>query len=529
MKNHSLTRRKFLSLLGLAGAGALLPRGLHASSADLVRVSIINTTDLHGNILPTFNYQGEGDLGGFARCASMIRKWKLANPESLLLDAGDVFQGTDVGWRTRGKIMMKCFNALNYDAWAVGNHEFDWGMDAFAGCLEESAMPPLSANSLLEGKMPGDDSLGKSGLGKIQPSILKQVGGLKIGVIGLTTPGLPGWFLPSFTKGFEAVDPAQAAARQAAILKEQGADAIVILAHMGQRSEDDHANRLNSVAAAVPDAALIIGGHTHRDVPSAQIGGVPYSQSLYFGIRLGLADLFFNPETRKLVRVETSTHPVDTSTAPDPAILSLAAADLEESAQALAAPAGRLGEPFSARSDFGTPSEMERLIAASIFEAMSQRGASVDAVWHGTFSSDDWAAGEKTVADVWGVMPFENFVAVGEFTPGEMLAAFRDAYGNSRRPSRSLMGLKLIFSGGGDQRQLEKVVDANGQQLNPAKRYRVAMNTYDAASGGGRMPVLGELMRSAKVNATIHPVQTREALISFLNARAEAGVNPGAV
>ena len=66
-------------------------------------------------------------MGGLARCAAQIRKWRKSNPHSLLVDVGDVYQGTAVGWMTRGRLMIDLFNKLQYDAWVLGNHEFDWG------------------------------------------------------------------------------------------------------------------------------------------------------------------------------------------------------------------------------------------------------------------------------------------------------------------------------------------------------------------------------------------------------------------
>ncbi len=508
--------------MGALGAGSFLPRTLGAQENGWVRISILHTTDLHGHILPTSSYAGEADLGGLARCATQIRRWKEANPNWLLLDAGDVFQGTDIGWRTRGQMMIRCFNALGYDGWAIGNHEFDWGMEPLADCIASSQMPALSANGLI-GRHIGEIEPGEST--GIRPSILKDVAGFKIGVIGLTTPGLPYWFHPSFLAGFEAGDPAEAAAREAKVLKSLGADAIIILAHMGKKpGADDFANRLDSVAAAVPDATLIIGAHTHQNIASDSIRGIPYTQAAYHGIHVGMTELYFDPDSRKLQQVVPSSLRMGAETPLDPAILSLASADLEISDTVLAQPAGRLNESLSAASLFGHPSDIERLIAAAIFEALEARNVSVDAVWHGSFTQEDLPAGEKTVADLWQVIPYENFVITGELTPEEMLAAFQDAYGKSRTPSRSLLGLRLKFSESGNPPTLIGIEDRHGRPLPRNQRFRIAMNTYDAASGGYRMLKLREVMNSAEARASIHPVQTREAVIEFLSKRGAKGV-----
>src|SRR3984957_15804265 len=146
-----VSRRRFLRALGQGALWAALPAPLWADQGEVVTISILHTTDLHGHILPTVDYNDRPDLGGLARCATQIRQWRRDNPNSLLLDIGDVYQGTELGLRTRGATMIRCFYALAYDAWVVGNHEFDWGLEAFADCVALSSMPVLSGNAMVAG------------------------------------------------------------------------------------------------------------------------------------------------------------------------------------------------------------------------------------------------------------------------------------------------------------------------------------------------------------------------------------------
>ena len=113
-----LERRAFLRGSALAGASVYLPRLVEAAvgeSRTVRTISIFHTTDLHGHIRPTRTYGGISNVGGLARCASQIRQWKKESPHSLLLDIGDVYQGTAVGWMTRGRLMIDLFKQMDYD------------------------------------------------------------------------------------------------------------------------------------------------------------------------------------------------------------------------------------------------------------------------------------------------------------------------------------------------------------------------------------------------------------------------------
>src|SRR5258705_1423088 len=182
---RSWTRRDFLRLAGRAGLLGVFPTLASAAAAlepDTVCISILHTTDLQGRILPTSDYDGTADRGGWARCVTQIRRWRRQNPNSILVDVGDVYQGTEVSLRSKGELMIDLFNHLKYDAWVVGNHEFDWGVEPFQRALERSTMPVLAANTLLQGKPAGEISDVKNLFARIQPYILKAIGGIKIAI-----------------------------------------------------------------------------------------------------------------------------------------------------------------------------------------------------------------------------------------------------------------------------------------------------------------------------------------------------------
>jgi 2',3'-cyclic-nucleotide 2'-phosphodiesterase/3'-nucleotidase len=305
--DRSWTRRDFLKIASRAGLISAVPslaRAAAVLNSDTVCISILHTTDLHGHILPTADYNGNLDVGGLARCVTQIRRWRRKNPNTILIDVGDVYQGTEVGWRSQGQLMIDLFNHLRYDAWIVGNHEFDWGMDLFLRVLQKSKIPVLAANSLLEGKAAGEIADRENPFSKIRPYILKEIAGIRIAIIGIATPGMPFWFRPEFTRGFEVAYPVELVGHAIKKAKSEGANAIVLAGHMGLKARaggDDFANSVMSVTSEFPETAAFIAGHTHQVIPSRLTNGVLLTQSNHFGIHVGRVDLVFDRNSKKLV------------------------------------------------------------------------------------------------------------------------------------------------------------------------------------------------------------------------------------
>src|SRR6266481_6847565 len=404
---RSWTRRDFLRLAGRAGLLGAFPTLASAAAAlesDTVCISILHTTDLHGHILPTADYNGNPDHGGLARCAAQIRQWRRQNPNSILIDVGDVYQGTDVSLRSKGELMIDLFNHLKYDGWIVGNHEFDWGIETFIKALQRSTTPVLAANTVLNGKPAGAFSDSQHPFAKIQPFILKEIAGIKLAIIGITTPGMPFWLGPEFTRGIEFQNPVESVRRAIAKAKSEGADAIVLSGHMGLKTRsggDDFANTVMALTSEFPDVAAFIAGHTHQAIPSRLTNRVLFTQADHFGIHVGRVDLLFDRNSRKLLHREAACEMMDHRVHCDHVIVSRAKSQLAESDAALSSPVGELGDPLRGQSHPGMPSDVERLIGSAISEALVERNVSVDGVMHGAF--DDRAslvAGPKTLNDL---------------------------------------------------------------------------------------------------------------------------------
>ena len=519
MKVRSPDRREFLRLLAGATLASALPswgRTAGIPAQDLVTISILHTTDLHGHILPTSDYDGRPDLGGLARCVTRIRRWRSENPHSLLLDLGDVYQGTQFALSDEGRSMIDLFNLLRYDAWIIGNHEFDWGIEPFLRAVVRSRMPVLAANTLLGGNPAGQFRDAGHPFAKIRSFILREIAGIKVAVVGLTTPGMPYWFLPSFLEGIEFPHPVEATRRAIRQAQAADADAIVLAGHMGLKERtggDDFANCVMALTAEFPETAVLIAGHTHQNIPSRLTNGVLLTQADHFGIHLGRVDLVFDRNSKKLLRREARTELMDDRFALDPVILSRTQPRLDRAAEVMAEPVGELTDTLSARSEPGEPSEVERLIAAAVTATLAGRGLKVDGVFHGLFDDRALKKGRKTIGDLWEILPYENYLVTGDLTPLELRVIMEEVFQGRER--RSLTGFAMSVNGQGQEARVTNLRAADGRPLDPARRYRIAFNTFDSRSAGHRFMKLRSILERPESNCIFHPVQTREALIDY--------------
>jgi 2',3'-cyclic-nucleotide 2'-phosphodiesterase (5'-nucleotidase family) len=515
-----LDRRRFVRMLGQGALLGAIPGRLWADDPATVTISILHTTDLHGHILPTSDYNDNPDLGGLARCASQIRQWQRGNPNSILLDIGDVYQGTEFGLHTRGATMIRCLNALAYDAWIMGNHDFDWGLQALADCVGLSSMPVLAGNAMLDGASVGRIAESAGPLARMRPYFLKEVAGIRLAIVSLTTPALSTWLPPEDRPGFELLDPVESLRGLLAEISVQKPDAILLAGHMGLTRRDDYANRVGAVTREFPQLAAVIGGHTHQNHSGETTNGVLYTQADHYGIYVGKVDLTFDRNSRRLIGRNAVTVQMDSRIPIDPLVLSVARSELEAADQLLAQPIGDLVEAFAVVSAFGHPSDIERLIGSAMIAALRKKGVESDAVVHGLFDTRHaLTPGPKTVADAWAILPYENEIVTIDLTRDDLLALARDLAGS--RDARNIMGVRVVGSAEGKAFQVDDLRAADGSPLPDKPAYRVALNSYDSQSGGQRFPMVAKLVQSASNRRVLHPIQIRDAMIDFFLTRGQ--------
>ncbi len=212
--------------------------------ANQVTVTVLATTDLHGNIYPYDYLTGKPSARGLAKIATLIEAQRKTAPSALLVDCGDTIQGSPLesvyqryvalgslplNLRFEGKPlqsdpMMLGMNYLKYDAMAVGNHEYNYGLKNLDKARSEARFPWLSANT---------KTLPHSIRKPFAPYIVKVVDGVKVGIIGITTPAVPTWEKPENYRGYTFVEGRAAAQAAMDDLQTHKPDVVLIIAHSG--------------------------------------------------------------------------------------------------------------------------------------------------------------------------------------------------------------------------------------------------------------------------------------------------------
>lgn len=301
-----------------------------------VKITLLATTDLHGNLFPYDYYTAQPAERGLAKIATLIQAARALNPNNLLIDCGDTIQGTpfeavyqEYVQTGKGETppphdpMMLAMNAIGYDAMVVGNHEFNFGLKNLAKAREEAAFPWVTSN-VISSNVITSNAVG--GAKPFAPYLLKTIAGVKIAVIGVTTPLIPDWEAEEHYRGYRFEPGVDAVRRTAAQLREhERPDIVIVAAHAGLDG-DARENMVRQIAIEVPGIDAIVFGHSHQQLASLQIGDVLLMQPKNWGISLGEMDFVLEPrETSgwRIVSKSSRLIPVTRDTAADASILAI--------------------------------------------------------------------------------------------------------------------------------------------------------------------------------------------------------------
>ena len=268
-------------------------------------ITILHTNDIHGHLTPWLGWEGDlkgktvGGLGRLAGAVAQARKY--AGEGVLLLDAGDLLGDTMIADLTHGKALIAALNLLGYDALTIGNHEPDFGMKGLRERMAEAKFPTVAAN-LVERKG-----------GKLftEPYVVKKVGGVSVGILGLAYPKTAWTTAAKNVAEVEFQDPVQAVKTYLTKMRDDGAEVAVVLSHLGLGGD-------KVLAKAVGGIDVIVGGHSHNRMEKVEmVGGTLIVQAGAHGSDLGRLDL--TVENGKITAHRRTLVPLDHDKVPSDA------------------------------------------------------------------------------------------------------------------------------------------------------------------------------------------------------------------
>lgn len=521
------------------------PVAARAPERAPIRITLVGTNDVHGWVMTQEEHFSGAKIryGGLANFAAYLQVLREDNPGGVVLvDAGDLFQGTLMSNITEGEVVIDAFNLLKYDAAAIGNHEFDYGPVGPVSAATEASMDPFGALKariaqsrfpLLSTNIYETESGMRPRWLPNEGSVIIERRGVKIGIFGLTTPQTPTVTLPINVASLRFGALATEALATAKRLREQGADLVIAAVHAGGRCasvdhpEDSTSCDLDSgevfeMMKGLPEGTLdgVVAGHTH-----AQIGhfikGTPIIESWALGRYFGMIEFYVDPQTKKVVPSKTRIHsgievcetvdeelgscdPRKLKAKAEPVVAAQArfrGREITADATVLAAlkPAEqRVAElqekdlhikvPVTLGRDYENESALGSFLADSL---RSLTKADVALLNPGGLRADLKAGGVKYGA-VYEVLPFDNQVATLELTGEQLVRLLKAAYG-SKKGVFQVSGLEVQLARCPAPDRLKKVALPGGKALDPSGKYKIVMPDFLARGGDGLAPVLATI------------------------------------
>ncbi|MCB1692420.1 MAG: bifunctional metallophosphatase/5'-nucleotidase, partial [Pseudomonadales bacterium] len=349
----------------------LLPFWALAAEKDLV---IIHTNDFHGHI------QHENEYAGAARIAAFVKQVRATNDGVLVLDAGDAISGTPVSTMFKGAPIFEVLNLVGYDAGAIGNHEFDHGYERIEKFREIANYPLLSANAF----GPTGDLLADA------PMLIKQVNGIRVGIIGLITDYTPNMITPTGNEGISFAPPMYTLAATVRAIRPH-VDLLIALSHVGHEEE-------KQLARTVPGIDIIVGGHSHTKVdPPAHVGDTWVVQADHYGKYVGELNVTVDTDAHRMTAFKGKLVAAADLPPPDPAVQKVV--DEWE-----AKVASIVDVKIASTNHTWTQVEMQPVLEGILAEATD----TAFGFYNMGGIRDVFREGAITARDVWNIEPFGN-------------------------------------------------------------------------------------------------------------------------
>ncbi len=553
------------------------PADKPAAEKGPIRLTIVATNDQHGWVMTSVEKFGGAEIraGGSAVMAAYLKILRGNNFGGvILLDAGDLFQGTLAANISEGAVVIDAMNALSYDGAAIGNHEFDYGpvgpvsvatqpnVDPFGALkarIAQAKFPLLSANIYEQATGRRPSWLPGDGLVMIERK------GIKVGLVGLTTPQTPVTTVPVNVATLRFGALSAEALTGANQLRANGADLVIGVVHAGGKcakwdnpndtsSCDEKTGEIFDMMRSLPPNTLdaVVAGHTHG-VIAHNINGTPVIETYGLGRFFSTIELFVDPATKKVITSRTVITPlvpvcetIDSATGscdprvlrgkatltPVPAMFMGKQIIADDAVTQLLAPAleqvrERQQESLglSVPKTLGRDYENESVLGS--FLADSLRGvekADIALLNPGGLRAD-LKAGEVTYGAVYEVLPFDNAISTLKLTGEELTRLLTAAYG-SRKGVFQASGIEVQLSRCPTADRLKLVTLEGGKPLEPTRHYRVVMPDFLARGGDGLAPILSTIEPTQVDLGENRELNLRDALVDFWKKKKEPFATP---
>jgi 5'-nucleotidase / UDP-sugar diphosphatase len=496
------SKRKFLTLI-FSLSLLLLPFFSSTALARQAEISltILHVNDTHGHIIPYLDksIDSERPVGGAEYLAKMVERERAANPRgTILLSAGDMFQGTPVSNLFHGKPLIEIMNYLRYDAMALGNHEFDWGQDVLQSIISSASFPVVSANVFKRGgrHIPG-----------VKPYVILKRKGVRIAVIGITTPDTYYTSKPGNLTGLTFVQPEKVLPAIIRRVRAQGASIVIALTHDGVDADRELARKVRGID-------IIVGGHSHTAVRDPVIeSGTVIVQAGSNGLYLGVLNITVNPAKKKILSytLKDELRLVSPSSGAqlDPNIAQIVdkyeAQVKTEFSKAIGTAAADLTRHSIGESDLGD----------IVTDAMREASGAQIAFQNGGGIRADIPGGPITLEAVFTTLPFDDDLVSMDLT-GEQIRELLEKSVLSENILQ-VSGIQIVYDLSKPAGAKVTSVEVAGKPLEPQATYRVVTNDF-LASGGNQFNVF---KKGRNISAGL---PQRDAVVDFIRKNSPINV-----
>jgi 5'-nucleotidase / UDP-sugar diphosphatase len=440
--------------------------GVPPAAGSTERIVLLYTNDLHGQVEPV-----SGQYGGLVNLVSLIDQVRARDPErTLLLDAGDALQGTYVSNSAQGEVMIAAMNLAGYDAWTLGNHEFDFGQEALLARIAQANFPTLAANLY-------DKATGR--LWNVEPYTILQAGAARVAVVGLAYPNTPGITKPENVEGL-GFGPAVETMRSVLPEVLQQTSLVVVLSHLGIDGDRE-------LAQAVDGIDVIVGGHSHLALTGPEVvNGTLIVSAGSKGQSLGRLELEVDTGTGEvtaysrgnlLLAVDGGVSPVDEEAQ------ALVDAALAEVAATKDQPIGKTTRALqpAREGEFA----LGNLVVDGMREVSVGDGIPVNVAFHNNAGiRASLPRGTITYGQLYNVLPFDNQLIAMDLTGAQILRILEHSV-SDRAGSLQVSGLSFRFDSSNPVGQRVQEVTVGEEPLDRQRTYRVVTIDYLAYGGDG--------------------------------------------